>query len=48
MALPFPVLAAERHAAVLEKVKTDLLTPFGPRTLKTIGKVFVAISRTGW
>ncbi|MEO6435555.1 MAG: amylo-alpha-1,6-glucosidase [Tepidisphaeraceae bacterium] len=33
IALPFPVLAPERHAAVLERVRADLLTPLGPRTL---------------
>ena len=31
--LPFPVLPVERHAAVLQKCRNDLLTPFGPRTL---------------
>lgn len=33
LSLPFPVLAPERHAAVLERVAADLLTPVGPRTL---------------
>jgi glycogen debranching enzyme len=33
VSLPFPVLAAERHAAVLDIVRDRLLTPFGVRTL---------------
>lgn len=33
ISLPFPVLAAERHPTVLEKVHRSLLTPFGLRTL---------------
>ena len=33
ISLPFPVLSIERHARVLEKVKGELLTPFGVRTL---------------
>jgi len=33
MSLSFPVLAPERHATVLEKVRQSLLTPFGVRTL---------------
>ena len=33
ISLPFAVLGADRHAAVLERVRTDLMTPFGPRTL---------------
>ncbi|HEV2295483.1 MAG TPA: amylo-alpha-1,6-glucosidase [Tepidisphaeraceae bacterium] len=33
ISLPFPVLASERHPAVLEKVHRSLLTPFGLRTL---------------
>jgi glycogen debranching enzyme len=33
ISLPFPVLDADRHAAVLQRVRSDLLTPFGPRTL---------------
>ncbi len=33
ISLPFPVLAIERHPALLEKVHRALLTPFGLRTL---------------
>jgi predicted glycogen debranching enzyme len=33
ISLPFPVLTNNRFDAVLEKVRTELLTPFGPRTL---------------
>jgi glycogen debranching enzyme len=33
VSLPFAVLSADRHAAVLERCRADLLTPFGPRTL---------------
>ncbi|CAN5544880.1 amylo-alpha-1,6-glucosidase [soil metagenome] len=33
IALPHPVLASERHAAVLDVVERDLLTPVGVRTL---------------
>ncbi len=33
ISLPFPVLASERHATLLEKVHRALLTPFGLRTL---------------
>ncbi|MGH7215083.1 MAG: amylo-alpha-1,6-glucosidase, partial [Tepidisphaeraceae bacterium] len=33
ISLPFPVLDAARHAAVLDKVTRDLLTPRGVRTL---------------
>jgi predicted glycogen debranching enzyme len=33
ISLPFAVLSMDRHAAVLEKVKQLLLTPFGLRTL---------------
>ena len=33
LSLPYPVLAADRHAAVLEKVRAELLTPRGLRTL---------------
>jgi predicted glycogen debranching enzyme len=33
ISLPFPVLAIERHADVLEKCRGELLTPFGLRTL---------------
>jgi len=33
ISLPFAVLDDERHAAVLEKVQGELLTPFGLRTL---------------
>ncbi len=33
MSLPYPVLATERHGAVLAKVKGELLTPMGVRTL---------------
>jgi predicted glycogen debranching enzyme len=33
IALPYPVLHADRHAAVLDCVRSRLLTPFGPRTL---------------
>jgi glycogen debranching enzyme len=33
ISLPFAVLSPERHAAVLERVDADLMTPFGPRTL---------------
>jgi predicted glycogen debranching enzyme len=31
--LPFPVLDVDRHEKVLERVRLDLLTPFGMRTL---------------
>jgi len=33
ISLPFPVLSTNRFDAVLEKVRVDLLTPYGPRTL---------------
>jgi predicted glycogen debranching enzyme len=33
ISLPFPVLSSSRFDAVLEKVRSELLTPFGPRTL---------------
>ena len=33
ISLPFAVLDQDRHAAVLEKVRNELLTPFGLRTL---------------
>jgi predicted glycogen debranching enzyme len=33
ISLPFPVLASNRFDAVLEKVRRELLTPYGPRTL---------------
>jgi predicted glycogen debranching enzyme len=33
MSLPFPVLSIDRHAAVLEHVLSDLVTPRGVRTL---------------
>jgi predicted glycogen debranching enzyme len=33
MTLPHPVLAEERQPAVLEKVRAELLTPYGVRTL---------------
>ncbi|HEX8520975.1 MAG TPA: amylo-alpha-1,6-glucosidase [Tepidisphaeraceae bacterium] len=33
ISLPFAVLAPERHASVLERVKRDLVTPVGLRTL---------------
>jgi predicted glycogen debranching enzyme len=33
ISLPFPVLASNRFDAVLEKVRAELLTPFGLRTL---------------
>jgi predicted glycogen debranching enzyme len=33
ISLPFPVLNGDRHAAVLDRVSVDLLTPLGPRTL---------------
>jgi predicted glycogen debranching enzyme len=33
MSLPFPILRADRHAAVLERCAAALLTPFGLRTL---------------
>jgi predicted glycogen debranching enzyme len=33
ISLPFAVLAAERYIAVLEKLRNELLTPFGLRTL---------------
>jgi glycogen debranching enzyme len=33
LSLPFPVLSIDRHAAVLERVQRDLMTPYGPRTL---------------
>ena len=33
ISLPFPVLTNTRFDAVLEKVRVELLTPFGPRTL---------------
>lgn len=33
LSLPFPVLSFDRHAAVLETVRRELLTPFGIRTL---------------
>jgi glycogen debranching enzyme len=35
VSLPFAVLAIDKHAAVLDKVSKELLTPFGPRTLAT-------------
>jgi predicted glycogen debranching enzyme len=33
VSLPFAVLSIDRHAAVVEKVKSELLTPLGLRTL---------------
>ncbi len=33
LSLPFPVLRIDRHAAVLELIRKQLLTPFGIRTL---------------
>lgn len=33
ISLPYPVLNVDRHAAVLSKVRDELLTPFGLRTL---------------
>jgi glycogen debranching enzyme len=33
ISLPFAVLNADRHAAVVERVRTELMTPVGPRTL---------------
>jgi predicted glycogen debranching enzyme len=33
ISLPFPVLANTRFDAVLERVRLELLTPYGPRTL---------------
>jgi predicted glycogen debranching enzyme len=33
VSLPFAVLSIDRHAAVLECVRHELMTPFGPRTL---------------
>jgi predicted glycogen debranching enzyme len=33
LSLPFPVLAIDRHQAVLDVVRRELLTPFGLRTL---------------
>lgn len=35
ISLPFAVLAIERHAKVLEKVRQELLTPMGVRTLSS-------------
>jgi glycogen debranching enzyme len=33
ISLPYPVLSVDRFEAVLEKVRTELLTPLGVRTL---------------
>jgi predicted glycogen debranching enzyme len=33
VSLPYPILAADRHAPLLKKVEATLLTPFGLRTL---------------
>jgi glycogen debranching enzyme len=33
ISLPYPVLSPDRHAAVLDCIKSRLLTPLGPRTL---------------
>ncbi len=33
VSLPYPVLAIQRHASVVEKVRSELLTPMGVRTL---------------
>jgi predicted glycogen debranching enzyme len=35
ISLPYPILNIERHAAVLSKVRDELLTPFGLRTLSS-------------
>jgi len=41
LSLPFPVLALDRHAKVLEKVRDDLLTPLGIRTLSPADPAYV-------
>ena len=33
ISLPFAVLNADRHAAVIDRVRDELMTPLGPRTL---------------
>src|SRR5207253_9056609 len=33
ISLPFPVLSIDRHLPVMEKIKAELLTPMGLRTL---------------
>jgi glycogen debranching enzyme len=35
VSLPFAVLSVDRHVAVIERVRRDLMTPVGPRTLAT-------------
>jgi predicted glycogen debranching enzyme len=41
VSLPMPVLGIERHPAVLERVRLDLLTPLGPRTLSAYDGAYV-------
>lgn len=41
VSLPFPVLAVDRHIPVIEKVRRELMTPFGPRTLSPQDPAYV-------
>jgi predicted glycogen debranching enzyme len=41
VSLPMPVLGVERHPAVLERVRMDLMTPLGPRTLAPYDDAYV-------
>ena len=49
VSLPFPVLSADRHHLVLDKIRRELLTPVGMRTLSTddpnyAGRYFGAVT----
>ena len=41
LALPYPVLDKTYHASVLQRVKSELLTPFGLRTLSPLSQAYI-------
>jgi predicted glycogen debranching enzyme len=44
LSLPFPVLSLDRHAKLLEKVRDELLTPVGLRTLSPSDPAYVGVA----